>query len=74
MSADAKVWQDGNWWHGVHDGACAAGPHEALDLAVVLQDVAACLQMRFLKWEFRQYVALAPEERVGLVGYIAGGA
>jgi len=69
MSADAKLWKDGNWWHGLHDGDCvlSSTPHEngSYYLSILLDDIETCMGGQ-LRWEFRTY----PDGQVGLVGYI----
>lgn len=68
MSADAKVWKDGDWWKGLHDGPC---PDEALHkqgeyhLSALLEEIESCGGQK-LRWEFRQY-----PDGIGLVGYVA---
>ena len=67
MSADAKVYREGQTWHGVHDGECQLpGGHEgdAYSLSLVLSKIEECLEP--LAWSVRTY----PRGQFGLVGYI----
>jgi len=69
MSADAKVWIDGDgWtWKANHDGTCISPNHLVGDtLRDVLTAVEYCMG-HALRWEFRIY----PDGQVGLVGYDA---
>ncbi len=68
MSADAKVWQDGHWWKGLHDGVCEKGETYHRDgnyhLTDTLNDIETCAGR--LRWEIRTY----PDKTTGLVGYV----
>ena len=57
MSADAKVWLDGQWWKGIHDGECTApvvNGHESLSLIAVLIELETCLG-HDCQWKIRHY-------------------
>lgn len=70
MSADAKVWNDGEgWcsWRGLHDGDCKedATPHDrGGNLSYVIAQIERCMGSD-IRWEFRQY----PDGQIGLVGW-----
>jgi hypothetical protein len=64
MSADAKAWKEGAWWHGSHDGACPdPEAHQALELEVVLTSITTCYGHP-LYWDIRRY-----QDADGLVAY-----
>lgn len=71
MSADAKVWREGDWWRGLHDGDCVA-PHDEAShrdgdyyLTVVLADIETCLGTK-LRWIERTYTT----GEIGLAGFV----
>ena len=67
VSADAKVYREGQIWRGVHDGDCQLPQgHEgdAYSLSLVLSKIEECLEP--LAWSVRTY----PRGQLGLVGYI----
>jgi hypothetical protein len=70
MSADAKVWTDGDGreWQGNHDGLCApdAVSHEAGQLGLVISGIEWCMGAD-MRWEIRVY----PDGKTGLVGWVA---
>lgn len=66
MSADAKVWQDGDWWTGIHDGEDCPYDHRDISLRQVLEGIEKCMGSSEMRWTIRQY-RLTGE--VGLVGY-----
>lgn len=67
MSADAKVWKEGYFWKGIHDGPCHKDSfiHEQGDisLAEVLLDIHKCMD-RSLSWEIKEH-----NDGLGLSGY-----
>lgn len=76
MSADAKIWKDGDCWRGCHDGArCELDEskdngkepvtHEFYNLTELLASIEICMGAT-LQWEFRSY----PNNQIGLVGYV----
>jgi hypothetical protein len=72
MSADAKVWQDGEgWfsWKGLHDGPCFEGVlahDQGANLVELLLDIEKC-QRRPMRWELFTYT----DGTVGIQGYQA---
>lgn len=68
MSADAKMWNDGDWWLGIHDGDCPHEPHPhgAYHLSELVTDIETCLGHK-LRWVIRDY----PNDQRGLAGFIA---
>jgi len=74
MSADAKVWFDGETmngrWEGIHDGECP-NPNSHFgtpwDLREVLAGIETCMGCDSMRWVFQIY----PDGKVGLKGYVA---
>lgn len=72
MSADAKLWTDGeerDWlaWKGLHDGPCSCQiPHDQGDtLAHLIRDIETCMGGRPMRWVLHVY----PDGKAGLRGF-----
>ena len=69
MSADAKLWTDGDGreWQGSHDGPCRMIGHRRGELSDLLWEIEECFYGVSMRWEIRTY----PDGTTGLAGWVA---